>query len=354
VAYDFLDEHRRGLQSFIGSTLGVEGALRRDEDNRATAFDQYVQGSWQFAPRWRLDAGVRHSTVRIRSDDNFIVTGNGDDSGSTRFSATLPVAGLMFKLSERENLYVTAGRGFETPTLTELSYRPGGQPGLNFGLEPARSRNVELGVKTRYESIGQLNAAVFETQTQHEIVTLSNLGGRAIFQNAGKTRRRGLELSWNRHLWGDLQGQAAYTVLDARYRDPFTTCLAAGCPTVANPLVPVPSGNRIPGIPRQTLYAALGWAPATGWRGGLEARAVSRVFVNDPNSEAAPGYTVASANVGYVSRWAGWDWRAFARLDNLFDRRYAGSVIVNEGNGRFYEPAPGRTYLLGVSGAIAF
>ena len=56
---------------------------------------------------------MRHSAVHIRSEDHYIVTGNGDDSGSTRYSATLPVGGLMFKLSEQEHLYVTAGSGFE-------------------------------------------------------------------------------------------------------------------------------------------------------------------------------------------------------------------------------------------------
>jgi iron complex outermembrane receptor protein len=358
LAYDTLDEHRRGFQNFTGPVAnpirGVEGALRRDENNTATANDQYLQGSWDFAPRWRLDLGVRHSDVRVESTDNYIVTGNGNDSGSVKFSATLPVGGLMFKLSDREHLYVAAGSGFETPTLTELSYRPGGQPGLNFALQPARSDNIELGAKTRYDAIGELNLAFFETRTRNEIVTFSNLGGRAIFQNAGKTRRRGLELSWSRRLWADLQAQAAYTWLDATYRESFGTCLAAGCPTAANPLVPIPAGNRIPGIPRQQFVAQLGWKPPAGWNAGVEMRALSRVYVNDPNSEWAPGFGVAGANVGYVARWVGWDWRAWARVDNVFDKRYAGSVIVNEGNGRFYEPAPGRTWLVGLSGAVAF
>ena len=194
-------------------------------------------------------------------------------------------------------------------------------------------------MKTRYESIGLLNLAIFETRTEDEIVTVSNTGGRAIFANATKTRRRGLEASWARNLWRDLNAQAAYTYLDATYRESFAN---------------VSAGNRIPGLARQSLYAALGWTPPTGLRAGLEARALSKVYVNDVNGEAAPGYAIASANVGYVARWAGWDLRAFARVDNLFDKDYAGSVIVNEGNGRFYEPAPGRTYLVGLSGSVSF
>ncbi len=42
------------------------------------------------------------------------------------------------------------------------------------------------------------------------------------------------------------------------------------------------------------------------------------------------------------------------RGDNLFARRYAGWVIVNEGNSRFFEPAPGRTRLASASATLRF
>ena len=351
LAYDTLAEHRRGVQNVVGSTLGVEGALRRDEHNDVTNVDEYLQASWQIAPAWTLDAGLRHSSVRFRSTDAYIVGSNGDDSGSTRFGATLPVAALMFRASERVHLYAAAGRGFETPTLNELAYRPQGVPGLNFGLQAAHSDNVEVGVKTRFDAVGELNAALFETRTDHEIVTQTNSGGRSTYQNAGRTQRKGLELAWSRRYGENLRAQAAYTWLDARYADGFATCTGTPC---AAPNQQIPAGNRIPGIARSALYAALGWAPPVGWRAGVEARLLSRVAVNDANSEAAAGYGVASANLGYVAHWAGWEWRGFGRLDNLAGRKVSGSVIVNESSGRYYEPAPGRTWLVGVSGAFTF
>lgn len=337
LAYDELDEHRVGRRNFIGTTLGVEGPVRRDENNTARSNDQYVQGFWELAPRWRVDAGVRHSTIKVRSTDNFITDVNPDDSGSVRYSATLPVAGVSFKATDNVRLYATAGRGFETPTLNELAYRVAPLTGPNFDLRPAKSDNVEVGAKTRYASLGLFNVALFETRTEQEIFTLVNENGRSVFQNVGETRRRGLEALWSRSFMRDLQASAAYTWLDARYRE--------GSPN---------TGNRIPGIARQSLFASVGWLPATGLRGGLEARWLSKVYVNDANDEWAPGFGVASAHVGYAMRLAGWDWRAFARVDNLFDKHYAGSVIVNEGNQRYYEPAPGRTWLLGVNAAVSF
>jgi iron complex outermembrane receptor protein len=137
-------------------------------------------------------------------------------------------------------------------------------------------------------------------------------------------------------------------LLDATYRDSFCspTCSAA------NP--PIPAGNRIPGIPRQLAFAALAWAPPQGWRGGIEGRYVSKIYANDNNASAAPPYFTASVHAGYLLPLERWTLNAFARIDNLFDRQYAGSVIINESNGRYFEPAPGRNWSAGVSASYRF
>jgi iron complex outermembrane recepter protein len=58
--------------------------------------------------------------------------------------------------------------------------------------------------------------------------------------------------------------------------------------------------------------------------------------------------------VALVQNRNGWTFKEFVRVDNLTDRNYVGSVIVNEGNQRYFEPAPGRTWLLGFSALYAF
>lgn len=330
-AYDTLRENRKGYQNYTddGATrqLGVQGTLRRDETNTVSNADPYLQASWRVAPRWTLDAGLRYSTVAFRSRDHYIVPGNGDDSGDARYRRALPVAALRYQPDTRTSLYVSYGRGFETPTFNELSYRPGGQPGLNFGLAPALSDNAEAGLKTDLAG-GQLSAAVFRVSTRDEIVAAGSTGGRATFRNAGRTRRDGVELGWSAGFARHGRAQLAYTWLDARYLDGGGGAIRAG--------------SRIPGIARQSAYAALAWAPPQGWQAGIEARYLGRLYANDANDAAAPAYVVAALSAGYVKRLGNWEVNAYARVDNLFDRRYAGSVIVNESNGRYYEPAPGR------------
>ncbi len=356
LALDALREHRQGYQSFTGTgtaqVLGVEGALRRDEINRVTDVDPYVQADWHPARDLTLDAGVRRSSVRFSSHDRYVVGTNPDDSGDARYSATLPVAGVLWAVRQDVHLYATAGRGFETPTLNELAYRPSGLTGLNFDLRPARSTSLETGVKLRSDALGDFTAALFSTRTTDEIVTLSNVGGRSTYQNVAATRRRGLELRWNGELPHDFALQLAYTLLDARYVNAFESC--PGTPCTPATATAIPSGNRIPGIARNTAFASLAWAPPQGWHAAIEARALSRSWVNDTNSDAASGFVVASLSGGYVLTAGAWQWNGFARVDNIADRRYVGSVIVNEGTGRYFEPAPGRTVFAGASGSYRF
>ncbi|CUJ27130.1 catecholate siderophore receptor Fiu [Achromobacter xylosoxidans] len=317
----------------------MQGALRRDETNTVYNADPYLQASWRMAPRWTLDAGLRYSTVAFRSRDHYIAPGNGDDSGDARYRRALPVAALRYQPEARTSLYVSYGRGFETPTFNELSYRPGGLPGLNFALAPALGNGAEAGLKTDLAG-GQLTAAVFRVSTHDEIVSAGSAGGRATFRNAGRTRRDGVELGWSAAFARHGRAQLAYTWLDARYRDDGAGGIRAG--------------NRIPGIARQSAYAALGWAPPQGWQAGIEARYLSRLYADDANDAAAPGYVVAALSAGYVKRLGDWDLSAYARVDNLFDRRYAGSVIVNESNGRYYEPAPGRSVGAGLGATYRY
>lgn len=331
-SYDSLRETRKGYENYTGSgagrQLGVRGALRRDETNAVYNADPYLQASWQVSERWTLDAGLRYSTVNFDSDDRYVAPGNADDSGTARYRKALPVAALRYAPDPGLSLYASYGRGFETPTLNELSYRPGGQPGLNFGLAPALRTNLEAGVKARVAG-GLLTAAVFHASTDDEIVSAGSAGGRTSYQNAGRTRRDGIELGWSGEFARNGRAQLAYTWLNARYVDDGPGDIRAG--------------NRIPGIARQAAYASLAWAPPEGWQASVEGRLLSKVYVNDANDGDAPGYVVAALSAGYVKKLGAWELNAYARVDNLFDRRYAGSVIVNEVNGRYYEPAAGRS-----------
>ncbi|MCU5774315.1 TonB-dependent receptor [Erwiniaceae bacterium BAC15a-03b] len=335
IDYETMTERRQGFENYNLSNgvpeYGEKGAQRRNEKNQMWNLDPYLQTSWNLTSQWTLDAGLRYSTVNFDSKDYYITNGNGDDSGSARYHKLLPMGSINYAVTPAWNLYFSAGRGFETPTINELSYRSDGQTGLNTALKPATSDTFELGSKNRIGN-GLVTAALFQTNTDNELIVAESSGGRASYTNAGKTRRRGVELGIDQQFGMDWRMKMAWTLLDATFRN--ETC-GVSC---------TPSGNRLPGIARNMGYASLQWAPEAGWHAGADIRYMSDIQVNDENSAQAPSYTVASLNSGYRFNWSSWSLDLFGRVDNLFDRHYVGSVIVNEGNGRYFEPAPGRNW----------
>jgi iron complex outermembrane receptor protein len=349
VSYDNQNELRRGYNNFVGPTLGVQGLIRRNENNIVHNIDEYTQGSWDFASMWSLMVGVRRSDVKFTSNDHYITATNGNDSGGISYGATSPVAGLTFKPADWVRLYASFGQGFQTPLGSELAYRPDGTSGLNFDLRPARSNNTEFGVKIDIATDVTAEFAVFQALTRQEIVVDTNIGGRSTYQNSGRTRRQGAEYSLNYRIAPEWRFQLAYTYVDAHYSDAYRTCVAAPC---AVPTVLVGAGNRLPGVPKNDVYAQLRWGETLGWHASASAQYVSNVAVNDVNSVFAPAYAVAGLDGGYGVEWNRFKVNAFLRINNLLNRRYVGSVIVDDGNSRYFEPGPGFNILGGFSVAM--
>jgi iron complex outermembrane receptor protein len=326
---------------------GVQGALKRDEDNIARNFDQYVQAEWLPAADWVLSAGLRHSEIKLEAKDRFIVAGapnNPDDSGSVTFRNTSPVVGALYHVTPAVNLYANAGRGYETPTFIEIAYVPSGT-GLNFGLKPAKSRHYEVGAKAFVGAQTRLNVAAFRVDTEDEIVVASASGGRTTYKNAGKTTRNGVELALSTSPLDNLEFNFSYALLRAEFDEAFTSG-AGGT---------VRAGNWIPGAPRVTAFGEVVWKlPAIGMTTAIEARHTGEIKVDDVNSDAAAAATIVNLRLGFEQKLGKLTLKEFARIENVGDKQYVGGVNVNDTNSRFFAPAPGRNHLLGASVAMSF
>ncbi|RZG83601.1 TonB-dependent receptor [Acinetobacter sp. WCHAc060033] len=355
LAVDQMDEDRRGYENFKRTSVntsatdydfGNKGNLRREEGNTLWNIDPYLQASWQFLPQVRLDTGLRYSNVRYESKDHYLA--NGDDSGNNKYDKFLPSAALSWEIIPDLTSYVSYAKGFETPTFTESAYRldPIDQSqiigGINTDLSPSSSDNYELGFKAQNE-FGLFTLAGFYTETHDDIVSYLSDAGRTVYKNADKTLRKGVEFSWQNKLWKDLTAQASYSYIDAKFDSPYSNSDGLA----------IEKGNYIPGIAKNQAYVALGWQPEVGFNAGLDVRYMDKIYANDANSESAPSYSVTSVNIGYLWKNNDWKVRSYARVDNVFDKDYVGSVIVNtsgsQGVYRYYEPADGLNWSAGLS-----
>ena len=331
--YDHSRDDRQGYENFVDSTLGVKGNLRRDERNEVTSLSPYVQAAWQLG-KLDLQAGLRHSQVAFDVDDRFL--SNGDDSGSVTYRELTPTLGASYALLPDLSVYASWGKGVETPTLNELSYS-GADNSFGFDLKPATSEQFEVGLKARLAEATSLQLALFQIDTDDELVVASASGGRSRFQNAAQTRRRGVELALESHLSETLRANLAYTQIEAIYSKDFTS---------NNRLIE--SGNKLPGIPARTLHGELAWQPLDWFSTAIEGLYRSQLYVEDSNAaKAAPSYALFNWQARFEQKAGALTFNQVLRIDNLLDRQYIGSVIVGDGNGRYYEPGPERAWYAG-------
>jgi iron complex outermembrane receptor protein len=312
------------------------GTLTLDQRELVSSVGSYLRDELQLGERYVLTASARADAVRFRVKDRLINAGNPDDSGNRLLDAVSPMVGILARIAATHSAYANVSSAFETPTATELGNQPSGAAGINRDLKPQRSTTYEVGVKGVGESGLQYNASLFATGVHDELIPfdIPASGGRRYFRNAGRTSRRGAELGLGVAVRA-LDLGVAYTYANYRFID-FTVDTAHY------------AGNRIPGIPRQTLQAsaAVRMGAATFV---TETTIADKMAVNDANSESSPGYAIFNARIvaGGSLGLSGAELTLGAQ--NLFNTRYVSSVSVNAAGGKFYEPGSQRSVYVGIT-----
>ena len=343
LGYDY-DESTETRQAGV-ARLGEKTTTNRNEDNTASNSDVFMQGTALVSDKLSVVAGLRHSAVKFNSDDHYL--SNGDGSGATTFQSTSPVLGLTYHATDALNVFATYGKGFDTPTLNEVAYNGAGVPAFNTSIHAAKSQHYELGAKWAPSAQARMDLTVFKINTTDEIVVASSSGGNSTFRNAPGTTRTGWELSGSAQFSPHLRASLAASQIDAEYSQSFLSGTTA-----------VASGNKLPGIPQSFLFSELLWtqqaaatgqkALAAGSQAGIELTQAGRLYANDTNTASADGYTTLNLKASHVWALGASRLTTYARIDNVADERYVGSVIVNQAGSQFYEPAPGRNWTLGV------
>ncbi|HSH54014.1 MAG: TonB-dependent receptor family protein, partial [Methylophilaceae bacterium] len=353
LTYGKMNDDRLDVNADNG-VMRAEGQTRRlnrDEKNIASNFDQYAQAKWSVLNNLDIHAGVRQTKVRLEIEDNFTsgLGNNGDNSGHVSYKKTTPVIGAVWKATNTLNFYTNYGKGFETPTFVETAFATTApNSGPNLGLKPSTSRNLEIGAKAFIGSSTLANLSIFKTLTDDEIVIQDNNLGRTSYTNADKTKRNGAELSIDSRFSNNISLYGAYTLLNAKFDSDYSYTSNGNTNSVS-------SGNIIPGTYHNQIYAEIAWKhEASGFKTAFEARHNSKSYVDDLNSDIAPSYTIYNVRASFEQRLHQWRFTEFARVENIFDKEYIGSVRVNESSSRFYEPAAGSNYLVGLNANYSF
>ena len=348
IGYGSLTDARKDTDTSHG-VIPTSGGINRNENDTAKNIDQFIQGKLGLSEVVDLHAGMRHTQVDVNFEG--LPGAKSIINGSTSFSKTTPVIGLIWKTTQSTNIYANYGKGFETPTTIEMAYKDPLNPiGPNLNLKPSTSGNYEIGIKSYTSDNTRIKLAVFKTNTTNEII-VSNNGTYTVYGNAAQTSRQGLEFSADSQLRNNIGLYGAYTYLDAKFDNKYTS----GIGGLVNVGAPVNAGNIIPGTYKQQLYGEISWKyPELNFKTALEGMSNSKVFINDINSEAAPGYTIFNIRGGFEQQLSNWKVSEYLRIENILDRSYIGAVRVNDNSNRNYEAAAGRNWLMGLSASYRF
>jgi len=329
------EQHTDQRQGYI-NRRGVIGDLRRDESGQVQSAEVAFRAEYTTADLWRLSAGARLSQLKFAVTDYFIRPGNPDDSGEKSEQHPSFAFGLSYPLRSGLSWHLSLGQGFETPTLTEMAYQSQGT-GLNLALKAARNQQVESGFKYQTQTT-QASLDVFYIQSRDELIVDQSLGGRTSYRNAASSQRRGVEIFLQHQLSAYWQQRFTTTLLDSRFE--------------------AQSGvkRELPGVARVQHDLQLDFRPWQDdrWLLRTQLNYRGKLPVDDANSLSAPAVTLLNLDSRWQLDLQNNQWQLWLGLENALNESYVGAVVVNQANGRSFEPGVPRQWVAGLQLRIDF
>jgi catecholate siderophore receptor len=307
---------------------GVISRNRATTETAANTRSLYAFDTIELDPQWLLNLGARYdsfdttahsATSHLSNDSNFWnwqagITYKPVENGSIYASfatSASPVGGLVGEGSEGNPL--AAGNA-------------------SSELEPETTKNYEIGTKwDLFNDRVSLTAAVFRTEKENTRILIST----NTYQNAGKSRVDGVELSASGKVTDKWQVFAGYSYLDSELVDAGLTgrngAVTAGAASS--------SGNQMPNTPKNSfsLWTTYQLMPKVTIGGG--AFYVDKVYGDAANTVYVPSYTRYDVMAAYkLNKQVDFQ----LNVQNLTDKTYYDKAYA----AHFATQAAGRTVLL--------
>lgn len=343
IDFQRLRDDRRNFAYTPSDSAKPDTVRTLDQLEHVTEIGPFVQSALEVSAHTTVTAGLRYDWVRFGVQDHLITTTppNPDDSGDRLMRALSGSLGIAVSASSTSTIYANVGSSFETPTTTELANSPSGSGGFNTGLKPQQAWNYEIGTRGSAGRRLGYTVAVFQADVRDALIPYEIAAPRFYYRNAGSTRHRGMELSADVAVTSGVSLNAAWTYSDYRYRRY----------TFTDTIPHVLDGRALPGIPKHwlNLFARLQPARLRGAWAEVQQTYSSGYLVSDTGSTTTAPWWATNVRVGWDGKAGGMRLAPFVGINNAFNHLYVSSVVINAARGRFYEPAPGRNFYVGLS-----
>lgn len=313
-------------------------------DNVDRSYQNYfLQGDWEFSDKLALIAGINLNNTKYDFEDLF--KEDEDQSGKIKYDLIAsPRIGLNYKLNLNAAIYAVVSHGFGTPTFEETRDSEGF---INPGISPETGYNYEIGGRGNLlNSKLTYDVSIFTLRVRDLLVSRRRREGsdEQIGVNAGKTRHNGFEMALGYKLYENratlLQSLSShFNYSHSGYK--FNTFIDQ-----ENDF----SGNRLTGIPRNTVNGVLDFMTSFGIYGNLNYRFVDEIPILDDNSLFSDSYQVVNLKTGFQHTIGNFSFNIYGGINNLFDEKYASQLLINpQFNQRYFYPGQARNYFGGIS-----
>lgn len=313
-------DHRKRFEN----NEGEKGIKVMDQIESFKSYGAFVLGSFN-KPKYSIQAGLRYDGHEISLDENIGIDQQYIDY-SKSLNALSPNLGLIFRASNKAEVYINYGQSYETPSLSELSVNPNGT-GFNEELSPMISKGVDIGFRKSHKDVSY-NLTAFYIDTEDEIVSYE-IWGMNYYRNLGTSKRYGIELEGSYRLNKLNTFNASYT--QANYE--FTNQLING---------------QLPGVPKSNFSIEWIFNKDTFYA-KLDLKYAHSLFADDMNQFKVPSFFLSNLALKNTYRIKDLDITAGFQIRNLFDEKYYDNIRLNAFGNRFYEPASLRSYIFSVS-----
>jgi outer membrane receptor protein involved in Fe transport len=345
MAGDFANSHFTQAQqdaTFTDSraTIGT-GPFEQQTDaaTRNANYGVYLEDTLSITPQWSVTFAGRYNWSRAVIGDESDVQPLLD--GNHTFSRFNPAFGVNWNPTSSFTAYATYNEGMRSPTAIELACADPASPCslpndfiADPSLQPVVSKTFEVGARGQLGAHTSWSAAAYRTTLDNDIQFVSSNGAGStlgFFQNVGKTRRQGFELA-GRTQFGPLGVSASYSYVDATYQSTWTESSSSNSSADANGNITVHPGDRIPGIPQNTVKMRLDYQALPKWNIGSNLTYRGSIFARgdednqDVNGTVA-GYFLIDLDTSYnITKQL----QVFASITNLLNKRYASFAILGE------------------------
>jgi iron complex outermembrane recepter protein len=319
---------------------GRRGAKNKNQINNVTNVGVYFQNQFDATPSLVLVGGGRLDYSYRSVDDRFL--SNGDSSDLENFVSFTPKFGFVWKATPTAQVFGNISRAYEPPLILELT-APGQIGGDLSELKPQKAWQFEVGSRGDIGERFAWTFALYDIELRDEIqnVNVQPFPGAPFtiprFQNIRRSRHWGTEVGFNALLAKSFAQPDDALRLNTAYT--FSRFVFVNDSTFNN--------NDLPGAPTHFIQTALRYHHPSGfWFGPWIESVPTSYFVNSQNTAKTPSHTIFNISVGYA--YKPWNGEILFQARNLADKAYVAAVVVDDANGRYYQPGDGRSFYGGI------